>query len=104
MSCYQDDEDDELVEQLAILQLILLCVTALYILPGRGRSGSLIDERLAWDDDCGRHHQRGTLLRCLRMRKDSFEKLLHLLGEALGSQFITPYSGGTSNNYIRVLS
>jgi hypothetical protein len=83
MSCYQDDEDDELVEQLAVLQLILLCVTALYSLPGRGRSGSLIEQRLAWDDYCGRHHQRGTLLRRLRMRKDSFEKLVHLLGEAL---------------------
>jgi DDE superfamily endonuclease len=77
--------DDELVEQLAVLQLILLCVGALYLLPERvvGRNTSLIEQRLAWNEYCSRHHQRGTLLRRLRMRKDSFDKLVLLLQEDL---------------------
>lgn len=78
-----EDDDDEVVEQMMLaLQLMLLCVGTLYLLPER-RNRSLIQQRLAWDEYCERHHQRGTLMRRLRMRKDSFDKLVALLGDAL---------------------
>jgi DDE superfamily endonuclease len=59
-----------------------LCVSALYLMP-IPRSHSVIEQRLLWDDYCARHQQRGTLMRRLRMRKDSFDKLVVLLEEDL---------------------
>jgi hypothetical protein len=77
-----DEDEEEMVELLAILQVIVMCVTVLCLLPIR-RNDSIMDQRLAWKQYCGRHHQRGTLHRRLRMRKDSFDKLVALLADAL---------------------
>jgi hypothetical protein len=80
---HDDDEDEEdMVVMLALLQLMVMCVSLLHMIPVR-RNRSLIEQRLLWDHYCQRHEQRGTLLRRLRMRKDSFDKLVVLLGEDL---------------------
>jgi hypothetical protein len=78
-----DKDEEEMVELLAILQVIVMYVTVLCLLPIR-RYDSIMDQRLAWKQYCGRHHQRGTLYdRRLRMRKASFDKLVALLADAL---------------------
>jgi DDE superfamily endonuclease len=76
-----NDDDDDL-ELLAVLQLMLVCVAALYLVPEK-RNRSLIEQRLAWDEYCWRHHQRGTLKRRIRMSKDSFDKLVLLIQDDL---------------------
>jgi DDE superfamily endonuclease len=76
------DDDDELLDCLVVLQLLGLCVSALYMFPV-SRNSSLIEQRLRWNEYCSRHQQRGTLFRRLRMRKDSFDKLVLLLVESL---------------------
>jgi DDE superfamily endonuclease len=78
----EDDEDDDLVELLVVLQLLLMCTAALCAIPNR-RNASLIDQRLAWNDYCSRHQQRGTLKRRLRMEKHSFDKLVMLVEDQL---------------------
>jgi hypothetical protein len=77
----EDDDDDEELCFVA-LHLLRLCVSALYLLPVP-RNRSLIEQRLRWKEYCTRHQQRGTLFRRLRMRKDSFDKLVLLLAEDL---------------------
>jgi hypothetical protein len=47
------------------------------------RNKSLIEQRMLWKEYCGRHYQRGALMRHLRMRKHSFDKLVVLLAKDL---------------------
>jgi hypothetical protein len=82
MIAADNDDVDEVVECLMVLQVLGLCVSALYVVPD-SRRRSLIEQRLLWDDYSSRHDQRGTLLRRLRMKKDSFNKLVGLLAEDL---------------------
>ena len=82
MSAVVEDEDDEIIERMAVLHVLMLCVSALSMLPVN-RNRSLIEQRLVWDEYSARHQQRGTLLRRLRMRKDSFDKLVLLLADDL---------------------
>jgi hypothetical protein len=77
-----DDDVEEVVQCLVVLQVLGLCVSALYMVPN-SRCRSLIEQRLLWDVYSSRHDQRGTLLRRLRMKKDSFNKLVGLLAENL---------------------
>ena len=83
MSAIVDGDDDDVIEvYLAVLHFLALCTSALYMLPDN-RNTSLIEQRLVWNEYSSRHQQRGTLIRRLRMSKDSFDKLVLLLAEDL---------------------
>jgi hypothetical protein len=58
------------------------------------RNKSLIEQRMLWKDYCGRHHQRGTLMRRLRMRKHSFDKLVVLLAKDLVVDAVAAHKRG----------
>jgi hypothetical protein len=79
-----DQGDADVVEALAALQLIALCVYALYLLPEHRKKGKFDRAKACLESVlCERHEQRGTLMHRLRIRKDSFDKLVMLLGDAL---------------------
>ena len=77
-----NDDNDEMEVHLAVLQLLVLFASALYMIPDN-RNTSLIEQRLLWNEYSGRHEQRGTLTRRLRMSKVLFNKLVLLLAEDL---------------------
>ena len=79
----EDDNDDDDIIMLSLLSLLLTMATALLLLVPSPRQGSFYDQRLAWNEYCSRHHDRGTLVRRLRMTKDSFDKLVLLLRDDL---------------------
>ncbi|CAB9497043.1 expressed unknown protein [Seminavis robusta] len=56
---------------------LLLC------LPGELRNPSIFEQRLHWDRYCQKHQNRGTFARRLRMRRESFDKLLSFLVDDL---------------------
>jgi DDE superfamily endonuclease len=78
-------EDDHDEDYLAVMQVLLLSVGALlFMVPDERKSPLYYDhQRLAWEEYCQRHQQRGTLSRRLRMQKASFDKLVHLIEEEL---------------------
>jgi DDE superfamily endonuclease len=78
-----DEEDDVFLQMVAVMRVLLLAAGALVLMVPDERRSPLYDQRLAWNEYCARHHQRGTLARRLRMRKDSFQKLVQLLEEDL---------------------
>ena len=82
MSTVDNDDDEEIAEYHAALQVLSLCVGVLYLFPV-DRNRSLVEQRLLWDEYSSRHEQRGTLLRRLRMTKESFDKLVLLLAADL---------------------
>jgi hypothetical protein len=76
----EEDEDDDHVMLVAFLHLLLMWTAAVFVLlPGDERRSASYEQRLAWEDYCQRHHERGTLARRLRMQKHSFDKLVELL-------------------------
>lgn len=80
-----DDGHQDFLEMVAVLRVMLLSVGALLLMiPDERKSPLYYDhQRLAWKEYCGRHEQRGTLARRLRMQKDSFDKLVGLIEEDL---------------------
>lgn len=75
----EDEESDDDDEDFAALNLIMLSVCVLLLLLPQQRNSALYDQRLAWNEYCGRHHERGTLKRRLRMGKSSFDKLVSMI-------------------------
>jgi hypothetical protein len=76
------DNDEDYIHMLAMLQLVVLGIGLLMVVPEE-RSSGVFDQRLAWNEYCERQHHRGTLTRRLRMGRDSFMKLVHLVQEDL---------------------
>jgi DDE superfamily endonuclease len=77
------DSDEDSLEMATMLRVMLLSVGALLLLIPDERKSPLYDQRLAWKEYSERHHQRGTFARRLRMKKESFEKLVGLIEEDL---------------------
>ena len=73
------DEDDD-SEQL--LQLFTLAYGTDFLIPQK-RQSAIYEQRLAWDAYCDKHTRRGTFERRLRMKKQSFDKLLSYIREDL---------------------
>ena len=67
---------------LALLNLLTLLAALLVIIPSP-RQDALFEQRLAWNQYCSRHGEHGTLVRRLRMTKESFEKLVLLIQDDL---------------------
>ena len=77
----EEANDDEII-MLALLCLLMISTAALLLLPNP-RQDAIFDQRLAWGEYCLKHHDRGTLLRRLRMTKESFDKLVLLIKDDL---------------------
>jgi hypothetical protein len=88
-----DNDAEDFREILAAMHLMLLSVTLLLLLPEE-RNSPLYEQRLAWDEYCARHHERGTLHRRLRMSKASFDKLVLLIEKDLQVDEIAASSRG----------
>jgi len=75
-----DEDDVEASEQL--LQLFMLAFAFDFLIP-QTRQSAICEQRLAWDAHCDKHTRRGTFERRLRMKKQSFDKLLSYVREDL---------------------
>jgi len=75
-----DEDDVEASEQL--LQLFMLAFAFDFLIP-QTRQSAIYEQRLAWDAHCDKHTRRGTFKRQLRMKKQSFDKLLSYVREDL---------------------
>lgn len=82
----EDDDDEEEALQLQQVQLLLhligVAVAVLLLVPEE-RGSSFFDQRLAWDEYCERHSQRGTFRIRMRMERASFDQLLGFIHEDL---------------------
>jgi hypothetical protein len=79
-----DAEEYELLLQLnlLLLQLAVVAVGAVFCFPDE-RAASFFEQRLAWNEYCNRHTERGTFRIRMRMERPSFDKLLHLVHDDL---------------------
>ena len=82
MSSVHNEEDNEMELHLAVYQFLVLCASALYMVP-ENRNRSLIEHRLLWNEYSGKQEQCGMLTHRLRTSKVLFNKLLLLLAEDL---------------------
>jgi DDE superfamily endonuclease len=90
-----EDDDEDFSEMVAVsMHLMLLTVTVLLLQPEERMVHPLYEQRLAWNDYCDRHHERGTLHRRLRMSRASFNKLVSLIEQDLQVNELTAGSRG----------
>jgi hypothetical protein len=79
-----DNEDDEdFVKAAMVLRVLVLLTASVLLLIPDERQSAWFEQRLAWEQYSLRHHDRGTFARRLRMRLDSFQKLVVLIQDDL---------------------
>jgi hypothetical protein len=87
--------EDTSVEVAAFVQLFLF-VAGCYLFTPEKREPSFFDQRLCWESYVAKHSRRGTLDIRLRMREESFNKLLsYICHDLIVNETMAKRRGGT---------
>jgi hypothetical protein len=93
-SDHDDDEEDFMMSAAAVLHLLTASARVLLLVPDERRS-AWFQQRLAWNEYAGKHDERGTFARRLRMTMASFQKLVGLIEADLQvDEFCADMRGG----------